>query len=273
MKITTIKKSVLAVVLSTVFMSTMTVSHANNYKVFIDAGHGGNDNGSAYNNRIEDNLNLQIANKVESKLKKRGIDVITSRKSDEYVSLIERTNKSNLADIDMFVFIHQNSAEDTTTEGIETFYYNEANEKFAEIVQSKLLDNTGAVNRGVKKGNLQVLRDNEALSVLVECGFISNEDEGNKLTTNVYQEKIANGIVDGIISNLGVKDEKGPKVNPNVAIALSDGVCIRSGRGSMFNTIGYLSKGQKVEVVDTKFDWHKIKVNGQYGYVSNAYVK
>ncbi|UOW68786.1 N-acetylmuramoyl-L-alanine amidase [Paraclostridium bifermentans] len=273
MKITTIRKSVVAVVLSTAFMSTMTVSHANNYKVFIDAGHGGNDNGSAYNNRIEDNLNLQIANKVEAKLQKRGIDVMTSRKSDEYVSLRERTNKSNLADVDMFVSIHQNAAEDTTTKGIETFYYNDENKEFADVVQKSLLSSTNGLNRGVKKGNLQVLRDNEAPAVLVECGFISNEDEGSKLTTNEYQEKVANGIVDGVISNLGFKDEKGLKVNKNVAIALSDGVCVRNGRGSMFNSIGYLSKGEKVEVLDTKFDWHKIKFNGHIGYVSNVYVK
>nr|WP_264319117.1 N-acetylmuramoyl-L-alanine amidase [Paraclostridium bifermentans] len=151
MKITTIRRSVVAVVLSTAFMSTMTVSHANNYKVFIDAGHGGNDNGSAYNNRIEDNLNLQIANKVEAKLEKRGIDVMTSRKSDEYVSLRERTNKSNLADVDMFVSIHQNAAEDTTTKGIETFYYNDENKEFADVVQKSLLSSTNGLNRGAKK--------------------------------------------------------------------------------------------------------------------------
>ncbi|MCG4735255.1 N-acetylmuramoyl-L-alanine amidase, partial [Casaltella massiliensis] len=69
--------------------------------------------------------------KVEAKLEKRGIDVMTSRKSDEYVSLRERTNKSNLADVDMFVSIHQNAAEDTTTKGIETFYYNDENKEFA----------------------------------------------------------------------------------------------------------------------------------------------
>lgn len=273
MKIKNVKNGIVAAVLSTTFISTMTVCHANNYKVFIDAGHGGNDNGSAYNNRIEDSLNLKIANKVEKKLEKHGIDVITSRESDEYISLRERTNKSNLADVDMFVSIHQNSAEDTATKGIETFYYNDENKKFAEVIQRNLLSTTYAIDRGVKRGNLQVLRDNKAPAVLVECGFISNEDEGNKLITNEYQEKVANGIVEGIISNLGFKDEKGLKVNKNIAISLSDGVYVRNGRGRIFNTIGYLSKGEKVEVLDTKFDWHKIRFNGQIGYVSNVYVK
>ena len=242
-------------------------------KVFIDAGHGGRDNGSSYMDRVEDKINFQIANKVEEKLKKLGIDVETSRESDEYVSLRERAKKSNLSGADVFVSIHQNSADDTNAKGLETFYYNESDKNFAQKMQNSLLNYTNGNNRGFKKGNLQVLRDNKAPAVLVECGFISNEDEGNKLITNEYQEKVANGIVEGIISNLGFKDEKGLKVNKNIAISLSDGVYVRNGRGRIFNTIGYLAKGEKVEVLDTKFDWHKIRFNGQIGYVSNVYVK
>ncbi|WP_270647580.1 N-acetylmuramoyl-L-alanine amidase [Paeniclostridium hominis] len=273
MKIKTIKKSVAALVLSTAFMSTLTVANANNYKVFIDAGHGGRDNGSSYMDRVEDKINFQIANKVEEKLKKLGIDVETSRESDEYVSLRERAKKSNLSGADVFVSIHQNSADDTNAKGLETFYYNESDKNFAQKMQNSLLNYTNGNNRGFKKGNLQVLRDNEIPAVLVECGFISSNDEGHKLTTEEYQNKIANGIVNGITDQLNIDKSIKTKINTNKAISLEDGVSIRSGRGCVFKAIGRLEKGQQVEVIDTKFDWHKIKFDGKYGYVSSVYVK
>jgi N-acetylmuramoyl-L-alanine amidase len=273
LKIKTIKKSVAAAVLTTAFMSSMTIANADSYKVYIDAGHGGNDNGSSYNYRIEDTINFQIANRVEEKLEKLGIDVETSRTNDSYVSLRERTNKSNLSGADVFVSIHQNASEDTSAKGIETFYYGEENKDFAKEMQKNLLDYTNGHDRGFKKGNLQVLRDNKIPAVLVECGFISSSDEGRKLTTNEYQDKVSNGIVNGIISHLGIKKNVKPSINKKTAISLENGVSVRSGRGLMYKCIGNLSKGQQVEVLDTKFDWHKIKFDGKYGYVSNVYVK
>lgn len=273
MKIKTIKNAVATLVLSATFMASMNVSNAQSYKVFIDAGHGGRDNGSSYSDRIEDRINLQIANKVEKKLEKRGIDVVTSREEDKYVSLNERTRKSNLSDADVFVSIHQNAAEDTTAKGIETFYYNESDKNLAKEMQNSLIDTTNSYDRGYKKGNLQVLRDNKVPAILVECGFISSTDEGYKLNTSEYQNRVADGIVEGITSYLNVDNNVKPNVDKNTAIVLENGVNVRSGRGSMYNCIGKLSKGDKVEVVDTKFDWHKIKYNGGYGYVSNVYVK
>lgn len=273
MKIKTIKSTVAALILSATFASSVSIASAQSYTVFIDAGHGGRDNGSSYSDRIEDRINLQIANKVEEKLEKRGIDVITSREEDKYVSLNERTRKSNLSDADVFVSIHQNAAEDTTAKGIETFYYNESDEDLAKEMQNSVLDLTNGHDRGYKKGNLQVLRDNKVPAVLVECGFISSTDEGHKLNTSGYQDSVADGIVEGITNYLNIDNSVKPKVDKNTAVVLENGVNIRSGRGSMYNCIGKLSKGETVEVVDTKFDWHKIKYNGGYGYVSNVYVK
>lgn len=105
------RKPIIALLLSLSFMSNMTISNAQSYKVFIDAGHGGKDNGSSYGARIEDNLNLQIAEKVEKLLREEGIYVETTRNKDEYVSLSKRTKKSNLSNSDLFISIHQNTSE------------------------------------------------------------------------------------------------------------------------------------------------------------------
>lgn len=262
---------------STLFFN-YTVSNAASYKVFIDPGHGGVDNGSSYYGYKEDALNLQISKKLESKLMLEGINVDMSRYDDTYVSLSKRVTKSNDSDADMFISIHLNASLNKKANGIETYYLGEKNKDLANTIHKSLINHTNANDRGIKIGNFQVLRSNKKPSVLLECGFISNPSESYKLNTKDYQDKLVDAIVDGIkdylnISNSNILSLKSTKNNKsNYAIALND-VNVMSDRGKNFNVIGTLSKGTKVEIIDTKFDWHKIKYNGRYGYVSGVYVK
>ncbi|MGL4913996.1 MAG: N-acetylmuramoyl-L-alanine amidase family protein, partial [Romboutsia sp.] len=85
---------VLVGILSASMLLNFTTVSANSYKVLIDPGHGGRDNGSAHSVYIEDSINLQIANEVRNELKKEGIDVEMTREDDTYVSLAKRANKS-----------------------------------------------------------------------------------------------------------------------------------------------------------------------------------
>ncbi len=272
MKLNKIKKSLLSLLVTTTFMSTVTISNAKSYKVFIDPGHGGRDNGSVYDSYLEDKLNLEIAKKVEVKLKEDGINVIMSREDDTFVSLKERTKASNESKADLFVSIHQNAAEVREASGIET-YYRKDNEELAKAIQKNLLESTKGNDRGVRTKNLEVLRDNEIPAVLVECGFISNKSEGYKLNTKEYQEKVADGIVKGIKSYLGINEVKSSKSSIKTATVLNNGVKVRRGRGLVFNTIGELKAGTKVTIIDTMHDWHKINYGYGYGYVSGVYVK
>ena len=107
--------------LSAITLSS-TVSNASTYKVFIDPGHGGKDNGSSYNGYLEDNLNLQISKKLISKLTNEGIDVEISRNDDTYLSLRERVSMSNNSNADLFISIHQNASLNKNANGIETYY-------------------------------------------------------------------------------------------------------------------------------------------------------
>src|SRR5699024_8631120 len=248
---------------STLFFNS-TVSNAANYKVFIDPGNGGLDNCSSYYGYKEDALNLQISKKIESKLMLEGINVDMSRYDDTYVSLSKRVTKSNDSDADMFISIHLNASLNTKANGIETYYLGEKNKDLANTIHKSLINHTNSNDRGIKIGNFQVLRSNKKPSVLLECGFISNPSESYKLNTKDYQDKLVDAIVDGIkdylnISNSNILSLKSTKNNKsNYAIALND-VNVMSDRGKNFNVIGTLSKGTKVEIIDTKFDWHKIK--------------
>ena len=277
-----LKKVVVGSILTTMLASNIIVSNAEGYKVFIDAGHGGKDNGASYKGYLEDTINLQIASKLKNRLVNEGLEVEMSRNDDTYLSLSERTIKSNKSDANIFISIHQNAASSKSANGIETYYLGNRNKKLANAIHNSVINSTNAKDRKVREGNFQVLRDNKKVSILLECGFISNPSEGYKLSTAEYQNKLVDGIVDGVKNYFNINNKNTINTSSSTnhtqnnsskfATALNT-VNIMSNRGKNFNVIGTLPQGTKVKVIDTKFDWHKIEYNGKYGYVSGVYVK
>ena len=246
------------------------------YKVFIDAGHGGSDPGALGFGYRESDLNLQIAKKIESKLKSRGIDVKMSRSSDIYYSLSERAEMANDYGADAFVSIHQNSAESASANGIETYYNrNKEEEKpLSNDVQTQVINKTGATNRGVKNAEFTVLVKSNMISALVECGFISNESEVKNLSDSDYQDKLATGIADGIENYLksSVIIEES-QITATGKVINTDSLNVRKGPSTSFDIIGTLSGGEKVKIVAKSNNWYKIEYNGTHGYVSASYIE
>ena len=246
------------------------------YKVFIDAGHGGTDPGALGYGYRESDLNLQVAKKVESKLKSKGIDVKMSRNSDIFYSLSERAEMANDYGADAFVSIHQNSAKDKSANGIETYYNRnkEEDKPLSNDIQTQVISQTGANNRGVKNAEFTVLVKSKMISALVECGFITNESEVKKLSNPSYQDKLATGIADGIEeylkSNVIIEESQmaasGKVINAN-------SLNVRKGPSTSFDIIGTLNGGDEVKIVGKSNDWYKIEYNGVYGYVSGSYIE
>ena len=149
-------------------ISTVNLESRGYYKVFIDAGHGGTDPGALGYGYRESDLNLQVAKKVESKLKSKGIDVKMSRNSDIFYSLSERAEMANDYGADAFVSIHQNSAEAKSANGIETYYNRKKEEDrpLSNDIQKQVISQTGANNRGVKNAEFTVLVKSEMISVV-----------------------------------------------------------------------------------------------------------
>ena len=187
--------------------------------IFLDPGHGGSDPGAISGGVREKDLTLSVYNKVSSKLASLGYTVLTSRNVDKDVDLVDRADQANKANADMLLSIHFNAGGRGIARGIETYYYQatadrvpkinkenhnnperlERSRKLANKVQQNLLYQTGANDRGVKRASFTVLRETSIPSILVELGFIDNPEERNKIKTNEYQERLANGIVDGIV--------------------------------------------------------------------------
>ena len=255
------------------------------YKVFVDPGHGGNDNGASGFGYLEDELNLQVAKIVESKLKQKGIEVKMSRTSDVYLSLTQRANMANSYGADVFISIHQNAVDNESVSGIETYYHRDKAQykPYSNEIQDNAIQETGVKDRGVKPSNYGVLRETTMPSSLFESGFISNKEESEKLADPVYQDKLASAIANGVETYLKENiilsgKPTDPQEKPPIGGVIKTGVVtatslnVRSGYGTSYLRIGSLSKGTKVEVVESKNGWYKIKYKTGYGCVSADYV-
>ncbi len=176
--------------------------------VVLDVGHGGQDQGAKASHPFceEKKMTLLTARLVRQYLEQLGYHVVMTRKSDSFISLPRRVEIAKQARGNIFVSIHYNSSRSPEAKGIEVFFFDSqenkkrgtASRKLADAVLSKVIRKTSAHSRGVKKGNFYVIRETSMPAVLVEGGFISNPQERTLLKSRDYQEKIAQGIADGI---------------------------------------------------------------------------
>lgn len=188
-------------------------------KIIIDAGHGGFDGGaSAADGTVEKDINLQISQKVCALLKISGYDVIMTRNDDtgtedDEQEAIAKRKKSDLSNRlklmkenpdAIFVSIHLNKFTTSAASGAQVFYtknYSDAY-KLANCVQSSIKTLLQPENaRVVKQGtsSTYLLKNAATPAIIVECGFLSNKQELEKLKQNDYQSQMAFAIVSGIM--------------------------------------------------------------------------
>lgn len=187
------------------------------YTVVLDAGHGSSDSGKVgINGVLEKDINLSISKKTKKYLEKKGVRVIMTRDKDESLAEGENGNRKvqdmkarvkriNDTKPDLAVSIHQNSYHEESIHGAQVFYYehSESGEKDARILQEALLavdpDNTRQVKANT---TYYLLKRTEVPILIVECGFLSNQEEAEKLASEDYQKEIAKAIANGIESCL-----------------------------------------------------------------------
>lgn len=174
-----------------------------NKVIVIDPGHGGNDTGALRGSVLEKDLTLDIALKLRKVLKEKGFNkVIMTRTSDTTLSLADRVRIANDYNADLFVSIHINSSVKSEINGIETHYYSDRGYDVAKVIHKELISNISATDRGLFKSKFYVINHTEAPAVLLELGFISNEQEKNLLTSERRQTDSAQAIADGIVNYL-----------------------------------------------------------------------
>lgn len=176
--------------------------------IVIDPGHGGWDPGkTGVNGANEKDINLAIAKKLAQYLEDSGADVIMTRDDDEALSENKREDlklrTESIDESDLLISIHQNSFPQQKIWGAQVFYYESSDEgkKLAELVQLSIKEYIGDGNKRVPKSSdsYYILKNTDVTSIIVECGFLSNNDEEQKLNSEQYQDKIAWAIYMGIL--------------------------------------------------------------------------
>ena len=186
--------------------------------VIIDAGHGGKDPGKVgVDGSLEKDINLQIARKLQRFLVMADVDVVLTRESDAGLYDEDAPNKKvqdmkNRVSIieekkpDLTVSIHQNSYHEEYVHGAQVFYYagsEESKELAGRIQQVMALDLDPDNTRQAKANDsYYLLKKTSSPIVIVECGFLSNNEEAQKLSSDLYQEKAAWAIHLAILQHL-----------------------------------------------------------------------
>ena len=189
--------------------------------ILVDAGHGGSDPGMIGVGGLEEKgINLSISLLLRDTLEKSGYSVIMTREEDKGLYDSSAVNKKaqdmqrRIAMIRehmpvLSVSIHQNSYHDAGVHGPQVFYYESSVEgkKLAEAVQSSLNDLLEVDRPRKVKGNTSyyLLKRSSGTLVIVECGFLTNPEEAQKLQTKEYQEKVAAAVSEGIRTYLNAQ--------------------------------------------------------------------
>lgn len=198
--------------------------------VVLDPGHGGDDPGApGPGGTQEKKLALDIAKRVRTRLQKAGVVVYMTRDRDRTTALDERVQRAAKWGADLFVSIHLNSSANRSVSGVETYLYpaagfpstcdaengsarsrrsgavtanrwDAANLALAHYLHKGLLSCVRAEDRGIRRARYFVIRNTACPSVLVECGFLSNRQEGSRLLTEAGREDIAEGLARGILT-------------------------------------------------------------------------
>ncbi len=192
--------------------------------VIIDAGHGGVDPGKvSVDGSLEKDINLVIAQKLQKFLLMQDVDAVLTRESDAGLYEEGASNKKvqdmkNRVELieqrqpELTISIHQNSYHEEYVHGAQVFYYanSEKSRKLAEMIQQTMALELDKDNARQAKSNdsYYLLKKTSTPIVIVECGFLSNYEEAQKLSSELYQEKVAWAVHMAVMQYLnGEQDE------------------------------------------------------------------
>ena len=187
-------------------------------KIFLDAGHGGEDSGATGNGLYEKDIALDLTKRIEQKLQAyENVSIKLSRNDDTFLSLSERTNIANLWGADCFLSLHLNSATDKSARGFESFIYNgpvsSSTIAFQNVLHDEIIKKIGKMissDRGKKRANFHVLRQSNMQACLTENLFVSNSSDANLLKQHSFLEALAEGHVKGLETFFGLKSISHP---------------------------------------------------------------
>lgn len=182
----------------------------NDYWVKARPSHGGRDSGAISSTFLEKDMNLLLSQKLESALVAKGAFVLLTRDGDYDLAsstlnrkrndLYNRVKLINNSNCDMYISMHLNASPSQKWNGIQIFYSNvhEENKKIAEIMTETMKNNMKNIRDFKKENGYYMYSKIKVPGVLVEAGFISNQNDNYKIRQEEYQDILINNIVLGI---------------------------------------------------------------------------
>ncbi|MBD7939157.1 MULTISPECIES: N-acetylmuramoyl-L-alanine amidase CwlD [Cytobacillus] len=192
--------------------------------ILLDPGHGGPDGGADNGNVLEKDISLEVSLKLRDYLQEQGAVVMMTREDDRDLAaedtkgysrrkvedLKKRLNMINHSDADFYVSVHLNSIPSPKWRGAQTFFAShiDGNARAAKFIQDELIANLENTTRRAKElKNVYILDHSKKPGVLVEVGFLSNQNERTLLQSDDYQNKIAASIYNGIMRHYSNEKE------------------------------------------------------------------
>jgi N-acetylmuramoyl-L-alanine amidase len=189
--------------------------------IYLDGGHGGRDGGAAANGIREKDIVLKICKKIQAGLAHyEDVEVLMSREDDIYLTLNERTIKANQANADVLISVHCNAATAKTAKGFESYVYvnaPSATVAFQNVMHQEIIRaiGTNIDDRGKKSQNLHMVRESKMKAILTENLFVSNPSDSDKLKSDAFLDRLAQGHINGLEKFLGLRRlERPPKPEP-----------------------------------------------------------
>lgn len=184
--------------------------------IVLDPGHGGGDGGSSgIDGILEKDLNLEIGLKLKDKLIEEGYSVFMTREDDTFIGLSARPKLANEQNNPiLYLSIHMNAIDmktgDTSPNGVEIICYErDGSIELADALLEQIVAKTEARKRKViYSSQMAVTRLAEMPACLIECGFITNPEENQDLQDSTYQEKLVDGIFNGVEVFLADQSQK-----------------------------------------------------------------
>lgn len=173
--------------------------------VVIDAGHGGKDQGCAYGEMLEKDINLKLALLLRDELESAGVNVEMTRDDDTFVYLNRRVEAAENAGADAYISIHVDSYPgDSSIEGITVHYQKGASggKTLATNLHDELQDSAITTIRKTMESDLYVLRNTSMPAALVEVGFLTNKSDRRNLQSETFLEELAKQLCGGITQYL-----------------------------------------------------------------------
>lgn len=176
-------------------------------KVFLSAGHGGNDPGAVAYGMKEKDINLNIMLACNDVLVRHNVVTVLSRTIDENDPVSQEVKEANASGAVIAVSFHTNAG---GGDGSESLYCSEKGKKLAELCE-KHVRALGQNSRGAKKRtNLRFLKGTKMTAVLCECAFIDNDKDNNIIDTVKEQKAFGVAYAKAILEHLGItyKEDK-----------------------------------------------------------------